>query len=131
MLANGHNVIIHAAKGPEDPRIGTTNDALEAVGANPLDSGRVIGEQLGLMLKEILEKSSIRRAIVTGGDTSGYATRQLGVYALELATPIAPGAPLCLCRSSIERFDGLQLALKGGQNGKADYFGGVLAGRPL
>jgi len=66
--------------------------------------------------------------VIAGGDTSSHAARQLGIYALELLTPIAPGSPLCRASSSDQRFDGLEIALKGGQGGKADYFGRVLAG---
>ena len=49
------------------------------------------------------------------------AARQLGIYALRMMIPVAPGAPLCRASSEQPRFDGLQIVLKGGQNGAADY----------
>jgi 3-oxoisoapionate kinase len=41
---------------------------------------------------------------------------------------MAPGAPLCLAHSSNPLFDGLQIALKGGQNGNEKYFESILLG---
>lgn len=61
--------------------------------------------------------------MVTGGDTCGYAARQLGIYALSAVMPVAPGAPLCRGYSADPAFDGLQISLKAGQVGKVDYFG--------
>jgi len=55
--------------------------------------------------------------------------RALDIYALETLMPIAPGAPLCTAHAKNPTFDGLQIALKGGQNGKPDYFGSVLHGK--
>ena len=50
--------------------------------------------------------------------------RQLGVYALttRLPLPATPGSPLCLAHSDDKAFDGLEIALKGGQVGGDDYF---------
>ena len=65
----------------------------------------------------LLKQTGLRRAVVAGGDTSGYAMRQLGISTLEVRAPIAPGAPLCRAYSQAERVDGLEIALKGGQLG--------------
>jgi uncharacterized protein YgbK (DUF1537 family) len=78
--------------------------------------------QQGLILRDILERSGLKRACVAGGDTSGYAVQPLGVYALEVLVPTAPGAPLCRASSNQPRFDGLEISLKGGQLGGVDYF---------
>jgi uncharacterized protein YgbK (DUF1537 family) len=88
----------------------------------------VLGREQGMMLKEILERVSLRRVMVTGGDTSGYVTQQLGIFALEAILPLAPGGPLCISHAHTAAFDGLEIALKGGQIGKEDYFGHVKAG---
>ena len=50
------------------------------------------------------------------------------VLALEVLAPIAPGSPLCRATAPGTRFDGLEIALKGGQVGRDDYFGGVMRG---
>ena len=61
--------------------------------------------------------------VVAGGDTSSYATQELGLYGLEMLAELTPGAPLCRGYSDDPRFDGLEIALKGGQMGQANYFG--------
>ncbi len=74
------------------------------------------------MLRRLLEETGLRRACVTGGDSSGHAARALGIVALEVVAPIAPGAPLCRATTSTPALDGLQIALKGGQNGHDRIF---------
>ena len=86
-----------------------------------------IGEALGLLLRQILDASGVRRAVVSGGDTSGHATRQLGIFALEALAPTLPGAAICKAHAD-GPMDGLELALKGGQMGSEDYFGWVREG---
>jgi len=122
-LATGRSVILHTAMGPDDPRI--TMPERKSV-ARPL--GERLGEQLGLILRELLETTGLRRAVVAGGDTAGFTTRQLGIYALELLTPIAPGSPLCRASSHHAALDGLEIALKGGQGGSENYFEHVRCG---
>ena len=51
------------------------------------------------------------------GDTSSYATQELGVHALEMAAELTPGAPLCRAHSDDPLVDSLEIALKGGQMG--------------
>jgi uncharacterized protein YgbK (DUF1537 family) len=67
---------------------------------------------------------------VTGGDTCGYSAKQLNIYALEMVIAIAPGAPLCRAHSELARFDGIEISLKGGQNGTPAYFVQILNGNP-
>jgi uncharacterized protein YgbK (DUF1537 family) len=45
-----------------------------------------------------------------------------------MAVPIAPGSPLCRARARDDAFDGLEIALKGGQVGQPDYFASVQRG---
>jgi uncharacterized protein YgbK (DUF1537 family) len=75
-----------------------------------------------------MRTSGIKRGAVSGGDTSGFAMRALGAYALEAIAPIAPGAPLCRVFSADPETDGFQITLKGGQMGDVDFFGSVRAG---
>lgn len=128
ILATGRSLILHTALGPDDQRISATAKQLGAQGIDPGVMRERLGEQLGTVLLALLEKTRVRRVVVAGGDTSGYATRQLGIYALELLTPIAPGSPLCRASSQATALDGLEIALKGGQGGKADYFDRVRGG---
>lgn len=70
----------------------------------------------------------MRRAVVAGGDSSGYAAQALGIRALTVVAPLAPGSPLCLAVADTPPVDGLEIALKGGQMGARDYFGVARAG---
>ncbi|MGG1554048.1 four-carbon acid sugar kinase family protein [Paenibacillus ferrarius] len=120
-LQNGKSVVIYTARGPEDPSIAEVRQS-------GLGAGESLGRLLGRITKKIVRSSGIRRVCVAGGDTSGFATRELGVYALEVLYPSAPGAPLCICHSDELEMNGLQLALKGGQLGQIDYFEKVRKG---
>ncbi|MDX2137510.1 MAG: four-carbon acid sugar kinase family protein [Chloroflexota bacterium] len=127
-LGNGKSVLLYSACGPDDPSIPGTRKRLHELGLEPSSVGQRLGTQQGLIVRELLERTGIERAVVTGGDTCGHAMRQLGVYALEIAMPVAPGAPLCRAHSSNPLFRNLEIALKAGQVGKPDYFGSILRG---
>ncbi|MFC5471523.1 four-carbon acid sugar kinase family protein [Cohnella suwonensis] len=127
-LSDQRNVVIYSALGPEDETIATIQNGLIDRGLEAFDTGRLIGQQFGKLCGELIERTGLRRIVVAGGDTSGYVTKELGIYALEVLAPIAPGGPLCRAFSDREVFDGLEITLKGGQVGKADYFIRVLNG---
>ena len=76
----------------------------------------------GEILRTLLQETGLRRVCIAGGDTCSHATPVLGIYALEAIVPIAPGGPLCRGAADDPVLDGLELSLKGGQVGKADYF---------
>ncbi len=121
-LNSGHSIVIYSALGPDDPNITTTDES-------SVTQMRVrLGVQQGLILNDLLVSSNIRRVCVAGGDTSSHVIRQLGIYALELVATMAPGSPLCRAHSHEPTLDGLEIAMKGGQHGRADYFGCVLRG---
>ncbi len=127
-LGEGRNVVLYSARGPGDPLIAETKARLSALRLEPQTVGGRLGTQQGLILRTLLERTGLRRAVVTGGDTCGYAARQLGIFALEAAMPMAPGAPLCRASAHDPLFDGLLIALKAGQVGKVDYFESILRG---
>lgn len=115
-LDQGRDPLIHTARGPDDPAI------------RPLDAAanEAVGTALGRILDRVLTQTGVRRAVISGGDTSGHAARALGVKALLALAPTIPGAAICAVRGGAH--DGLQLALKGGQMGSPDYFGWVRDG---
>jgi uncharacterized protein YgbK (DUF1537 family) len=119
-LSEGKSVVIYTAAGPDDPSIRATRETV-AVGSN--STAQVLGSALGRIARDLLARTGLRRVVVAGGDTSSYATQELGLYALEMLAELTPGAPLCRGYSEDAKFDGLEIALKGGQMGKADYFG--------
>jgi uncharacterized protein YgbK (DUF1537 family) len=124
-LAEGRSVIFHTARSPADPRLARTTRALDTSGGS---SAEILGSALGELLRLTLKATGLRRAVVTGGDTSGFAARALGVEALEFAAPMTPGSPLCRIHSSEPAVDGCEIVFKGGQNGRDSFFLDVLAG---
>lgn len=111
-LVAGRHVIIHTG-------------GVKAVQVNP----RLLGEALGEIVKAAVTRTRVRRVLIAGGDTSGYLARTLGIDALEMIAPLAPGAPLCRAFASADSpFDGLELNFKGGQVGPPDYFRAVAQG---
>lgn len=128
LLADGKNVVLYSALGPDDPTIAATKSHMSRIGLDPATIGHELGSQQGIILREIIEQSALKRVCVCGGDTCGYASKQLGIYALRMIIPVAPGAPLCRAYSENDRFDGLEISLKGGQNGVADYLARIYHG---
>jgi 3-oxoisoapionate kinase len=123
-LSAGNSVVVYSAAGPDDPSIKATRDRLTTdTSASSGNTAKVLGGALGRLARELLARTGLRRVVVAGGDTSSYATQELGLYGLEMLAELTPGAPLCRGYSDDPRFDGLEIALKGGQMGKADYFG--------
>jgi 3-oxoisoapionate kinase len=120
-LTQGRSVVLYTALGPESD-----------VGAQFKTEGarHAIGRALGDILGALIERAGLRRAVIAGGDTSSHALRQLGIYALTMRLPLptTPGSPLCFAHSEAKAFDGLEIALKGGQVGDDDYFEKIRSG---
>jgi len=128
-LKEGKSIVLSATIGPDDPIIRKTRERAKELGIDPSDTGKIIAKQQGVILRELLSKTGLRRVCVAGGDTCSYSLRQLDIHSLELLMPIAPAAPLCLASSDTPAFDQIQVASKGGQIGAPDYFIQVLEGR--
>ncbi|MBI1397251.1 MAG: four-carbon acid sugar kinase family protein [Betaproteobacteria bacterium] len=118
-LDRGRSVVVYSASGPDDPGIRATRDRL----ARGAGTAKILGAAMGRLARDLLARTGLRRVVIAGGDTSSYATQELGLYALEMLSELTPGAPLCRGHSTDSRLDGLEIALKGGQMGRADYFG--------
>ncbi|HEX7900314.1 MAG TPA: four-carbon acid sugar kinase family protein [Planctomycetota bacterium] len=110
LLKLGRSVVIYTALGPDDPAVGDARA-----------DGAALGERLGEACAALLRH--VRRVVVAGGDTSGRVGRRLGLRSLDMIAPVAPGSPLC--RADV---DGLEIAMKGGQVGRPDYFEKVRLG---
>nr|WP_321985903.1 four-carbon acid sugar kinase family protein [uncultured Lichenicoccus sp.] len=121
LLAEGRSPILYSAMGPQTD-----------LGSNRLDEdGRhQIGRNLGRILRRLVAEAGLTRAVVAGGDTSSHALGELGVLALKTLLPLpeTPGSPLCVAYHEAGRFDGLQIALKGGQIGSPAYFSNIRNG---
>jgi uncharacterized protein YgbK (DUF1537 family) len=131
-LSAGSSVILHICRGPNDPRVRIAGLQFEAMGYGGLEaklvSGKILGGALGRILQRILERAEVRRAVVAGGDTSGYVAEQLDIEALEVIAPTAPGAPLCRTYSPRGDLNDLEILFKGGQVGWQDFFVNALRG---
>ncbi len=134
LLAQGQSVILHTARGPDDPRIHALIDSLVARGESPEQArhggGRLLGIRLGEVVQKILLATPVQRLLLSGGDTSSQITRILAPQALEVEARLSPGAPLCRVISDQPHLRDLQIALKGGQMGDASYFVRALQGTP-
>ncbi len=113
MLAKSERgVVVYSALGPSDSN-----------SADGASLASVLGECLGQIVGHVFEKTGLRRAIVSGGDTSGYATRALGAESLEIIVPLVPAGALCrLSSSGRPHVDGAEIMLKGGQVGNRELF---------
>jgi uncharacterized protein YgbK (DUF1537 family) len=127
-LSEGHDPLVYTAAGPDDPAVqafrtavAAANVSLEAVNDN-------VGAGLGRILNDVVRKGRLTRAVISGGDSSSHAASVLGVYALTAVAPIAPGSPLCRAHASDPVLAGLEIALKGGQVGRPDFFCAAKAG---
>ena len=121
-LGASRSVVLHTALGPSDARL------LRADATRSHELQERIGLFLGQLLREALLRSTVRRAVICGGDTSARAGSQLGIFAVTTLKPLAPGSPLCRAWSDNPRFDGFEIVFKGGQVGGEDFFGLVLQG---
>ncbi len=122
VLSQGQSVLLYSAQGSDDPRIAAALAAMNARGLDEQTARARLGREQGLLLRELLLETGLRRVCIAGGDTSSHVVQQLGIYALELRTPMAPGSPLCRAYAHDVALDGLEIAMKGGQHGRPDYF---------
>lgn len=125
--SRGQSPLVHSAAGNDDPAVARYRAALSASRLAPEEANRRVGEALGRILDRVLRATGLRRAVISGGDTSGHGMRQLGLGALEALAPTIPGAALCRAHGEGVH-DGLEIALKGGQMGSDDYFAWIRAG---
>ncbi len=128
LLKENKSVIIHTSSGPGDLRIAETAQLFE--NSIKQSTAELYGTALGLIVKAILEEISLQRIVIAGGDTSSFAARALGIEAVEMIAPLAPGAPLCKAYAPGSPANGIEINFKGGQVGKPDYFSQVRLGIP-
>lgn len=121
-IGAGRSVLVHTARGPEDQAIARFRTALAASGAEPETVHQRLGTGLGALVRAARLGTGISRAIFSGGDSSGHGMLALGAEALSPIALLAPGVPLLRLDSVEARFDGLEVALKGGQMGDEDLF---------
>jgi uncharacterized protein YgbK (DUF1537 family) len=109
-LYKGHSVILYLEPQPE------------------ADDRQSLASEMGKLLRALIARSGVRRAVVAGGDTSSHAVRELDAAALTFLAPLAPGAPLCQVHGKDMKPSGVELVLKGGQVGSERFFEEALRG---
>jgi uncharacterized protein YgbK (DUF1537 family) len=127
-LGEGRDPLVYTAAGPDDPVVKALQNAIATAGVSSEPVNTRIGAGLGFVLGRVLREARLTRAVISGGDTSGHAASTLGVYALTAVAPVAPGSPLCRAHTDDPALAGLEIALKGGQVGRPDFFCAVKRG---
>jgi len=122
-LKESNSVVLYTALGKKDSTLA------RAARERENSFGMRLSGQLGIVLREIIRRSGIRRVLIAGGDTASYVGQQLGMEALTMAGPMLPGAPLCRAHADSPSVEGLELVFKGGQMGTDDCFAKVKNGR--
>jgi 3-oxoisoapionate kinase len=128
-IMSGRSAVVHSAEGPDDPVVRGFDEIAQRAGRSRPDAAREVGRALAEVMRRVLDRTGVSRVVVAGGDSSGEVASALGIEALSVAAGVAPGAPLCRAWSSAQARDGLEIVLKGGQIGQADFFGAVLGGQ--
>jgi uncharacterized protein YgbK (DUF1537 family) len=127
-IGEGKDPLVFTAAGPDDPAVADMASAIEASGQSAGVINDRVGAGLGRLLDRVVGEAALTRAAIAGGDTSGHAALEMGIYALTALAPIAPGSPLCRAYSDKPAHARLEIALKGGQIGAPDFFCAVKRG---
>lgn len=128
-IGEGRDPLVFTASGPDDPAVPALAQAIKVSGAATGEVNARIGDGLGRVLDTVVRGAGLRRAVISGGDTSGHAGMALGIYAVTALAPLAPGSPLCRAYAD-DAHDGLEIAFKGGQMGRPDFFWAAKHGAP-
>lgn len=130
-LQRGISPVIFSAEGPDDDTVIGFEQIARAAGLLRAEAARRVGAALAEVMQRVLDRACPTRIVVAGGDSAGEVASALDIEALTVTGGLAPGAPLCRAWSRNATRDGLELVLKGGQMGAADFFGLVRAGRAV
>ncbi|TCC90039.1 four-carbon acid sugar kinase family protein [Pedobacter frigiditerrae] len=122
LIQKGKSIIIHTSLGNDDERVIETDKVFIFRSFSKSTTAKLYGALLGKIAILVTEKTSLKRIIVAGGDTSSYAARAMGIEAVEMIAPLSPGSPLCKAHAPNTAINHLQIAFKGGQVGKEDFF---------
>lgn len=134
LLKAGKSVIVHTCRGRDDRRIAETKAAWTgrhgASAKARFAPASLLGGLLGRLLRGVLQRIQVPRLCIAGGDTASFAVAELGVDAFRLASRLTRGAPLCRIAAADRRLDGVEIALKGGQVGRENFFETLRSGGP-
>jgi uncharacterized protein YgbK (DUF1537 family) len=130
LIKQGKSVIVHTSVGADDARIDQTYQAFIKQGFTEQEirtkTAQLYGEVLGRIVRGLATSITLKRLVIAGGDTSSFVARTMGIEAVEMIAPVAPGAPLCRAYAPGTAIDGIEVNFKGGQVGAENYFLRVL-----
>ncbi len=118
----GRDPLVFTASGPDDPAVRALDAVMASQGLDREAISLRLGTGLGTILDGYVQRTGIRRVVVSGGDSSGQACLAMGLQGVTAHAPLSPSAPLCRALSQKPHLDGLEIALKGGQMGPPDFF---------
>ena len=121
-LQQGKDVLIYSALGPDDITVKQFKSIIQSDVELTDNLNQQIGNMLGQLADRLMRAHKVPRLVISGGDTSGRVARVLGIDALTVLAPIAPGSPLCRAYCTSSPHHGVELVLKGGQVGDEDFF---------
>ncbi len=131
-LDKGMSPLIYSACGPDDTEITRLLAFIDEHRLHKSATLELLGSLLGEVLHDLIQEHGVKRIVVAGGDTSGAVVHALGLAALQMYARLFPGAPLCQAYTCLDGEASLEpaieIALKGGQMGKADYFSAARRG---
>jgi uncharacterized protein YgbK (DUF1537 family) len=114
-LAQGRSVAVYTARGK-------ATQTFEA------DRAPAVGAALCHLFREAVRRTSLRRFIFAGGDSSSFAMRASGAYALEIAGSTGRQASHVCRLLADDELAGVEVFLKGGQAGGERFFLDPLSG---
>jgi uncharacterized protein YgbK (DUF1537 family) len=130
LLASGQSVIAFTARGPDDPDVATTHAQAARLALDPATFSRRVGSALAAIAKRVIAKVPLRRVVFAGGDTSSYAVSALDPHGLGVVSGDYVTSAHVFRLAAEGAFDGLEIALKGGQVGNDEFFATLRDGRP-
>jgi uncharacterized protein YgbK (DUF1537 family) len=119
-LERGQSMVVYAAAGPDDENIAAGRGVFGAIEA---ESSAMIGALYAEIARRVFARMRLPRLMLAGGDTSSQTVRKMGVQALAIDA-MHPETAEAFMRMQAPGtvFDGVQLLMKAGQNGAAEYF---------
>lgn len=121
-IVRGLNVVVYTALGPNDQSIELSINEMRNRQIERHELTILVGSFFGNIVQRVFGETDLKRVIIAGGDTSGYAVKTVDSYGLEIAGQIVQNGALCTLRSSNAKINGKEVLLKGGQVGGEDTF---------
>jgi uncharacterized protein YgbK (DUF1537 family) len=107
LLSTGQDVLVFVR-----PDSGRVREAIDP---------RLLGSSLGHVVKHCI-RGDVSRVVLAGGDTSGFALKEMGAYGATVIPARVEAAVPLISLLGEEGLNGLEAILKGGQVGSLDFF---------